>query len=147
MHRLTHAAQDHYAHQHPTPPKYETGVVETVRDHLFSRAQAAEAAGINRSAIVLDPGLGFGKDVQQNLKLVQATDRLLGLGYPLLSGASRKSFLGAIIGESDPGGRDVASLAISLLHYLAGVRLFRVHDVLAHHQALRIAAAVDAPGS
>lgn len=147
MHRLVASNQDHYAHQHPTPPEYEGGVVEAVQSHLSSLAEAALAAGIEHGAIVLDPGLGFGKDVEQNLALVRSTDRLSSLGYPLLSGASRKSFLGAMINQADPVGRDTASVAVSVLHYQAGVRLFRVHNVAAHEEALKIIASLDAIGS
>ena len=122
-------------------------MVEAVQSHLSSLAEAALAAGIEHGAIVLDPGLGFGKDVEQNLALVRSTDRLSSLGYPLLSGASRKSFLGAMINQADPVGRDTASVAVSVLHYQAGVRLFRVHNVAAHEEALKIIASLDAIGS
>ena len=71
---------------------------------------------------------------------------MLALGRPVLSAASRKSFLGAVAGVADPAERRAASLAVTVSHWLAGVRLFRVHDVAAHREALAVAAAITAAG-
>jgi dihydropteroate synthase len=141
MHRRTAPAQDHYSDRHPTPPSYGD-VVHDVREFLAQRIEAAIAAGIARSAIVIDPGLGFGKNVKQNYELIARTCELMSLGCPLLSAASRKSFLGAASGGSTPVGRVIASTAVSVHHALQGVRLFRVHDVAAHREALAVAAAI-----
>jgi len=96
------------------------------------------AGGVEPGCIVLDPGLGFGKDVGQNLELIRGTDQLVGLGHLVLSGLSRKSFVGrASLGRaSEPGDRLAGTLALSVLHLGFGARLFRVHDVGAHRRAL-----------
>ena len=87
---------------------YPDGVVETVRRELGARRDACEAAGIGRDRLVLDPGLGFAKVAAHNWELLACLDVLDGLGCPLLVGASRKSFLGALLaedGRAPPGGR------------------------------------------
>jgi dihydropteroate synthase len=94
------------------------------------------------SAIVIDPGLGFGKTVEQNYELVRRAGELTGAGYPVLSAASRKSFVGAVTGVAEPGRRVIGSAVVSVIHWLAGVRLFRVHDVAAHREALAVAAGI-----
>src|SRR5690606_26201086 len=114
------------------------GVVGVVREFLAQRAAAALDAGVAREAIVLDPGLGFGKSVEQNYALIREARRLgEQLGFPLLSAASRKSFVGVASGAPESRERTAGSVAISVAHALAGLRLFRVHDVRAHAQALR----------
>ncbi|MEO1128620.1 MAG: dihydropteroate synthase [Planctomycetota bacterium] len=139
MHRLRPPDQDVYSHQYDESPAYQDGIVAFVRAWLADRAAAARQAGVRREGIVLDPGLGFGKSVEQNLALVRSTPDLASLGYPLLSAASRKSFVGAISGVDEPADRIAGSVAISVAHLLAGVRLFRVHDVRAHAEALAVA--------
>ena len=93
-------------------------------------------------SIVVDPGLGFGKSVEQNFELIGRTGELASLGYPVLSAASRKSFLGAVAGVRQPAERVAAAVAVSVAQWLAGVRIFRVHDVRAHREALAAAAAI-----
>jgi dihydropteroate synthase len=100
---------------------------------------------VDPSAIVIDPGLGFGKTVQQNYELIRRTGELLEAGHPVLSAASRKSFLGAVSGVAEPRRRVIGSAVVSVIHWLAGVRLFRVHDVAAHREALAVAAGIIAP--
>lgn len=143
MHRLRAPADDSYSDKYDAPPKYED-VVLTVRAFLEQRAATAQQAGIDRRSIVIDPGLGFGKTVAQNYELIRRTNVLLAAGYPILSAASRKSFISKATGESDPSRRLAGSIAVSVAHYLAGVRLFRVHDVAAHYQALAVASAMSA---
>lgn len=147
MHRLTTPDRDSYSDQYERPPQYGDVVAE-VRSYLAARAAAAERAGVAREAIVIDPGLGFGKTVEQNLELVRRTGELASLGYPVLSAASRKSFTGRAMGleRSAPGERLLGSIAISVAHYLAGARLFRVHDVAEQRAALLAAAAVAGTG-
>lgn len=142
MHRRTAPQRDSYSHQYSDPPEYGGDVVAFVREFLHERCETAIAAGIARQAIVIDPGLGFGKSVEQNFALLARADELMNLGFPVLSAASRKSFIGAVTDQANPADRVIGSVAISVMHYLAGVRLFRVHDVAAHHQALKTAAAV-----
>ena len=137
MHRLVSPEQDQYSTAYENPPCYED-VVQDVRDFLQCRARAARAAGVDPASIVLDPGLGFGKSVDQNWRLIGETSVLIQGEYPHLGAASRKSFLAAICGgtEVPPARRGPASVAASQVQYLGGVRLFRVHDVALHAQGL-----------
>ena len=143
MHRLRPPGEDRYSDQYKgDAPAYEGGVVSAVRGALRSCAQRAIDAGIEPSKVVLDPGLGFGKTVGQNLELIRAASELEQIGYPILSAASRKSFVGTLSGVQEPRDRVVGSVAITLAQYQEGVRLFRVHDVEPHAQALRVAHAI-----
>jgi dihydropteroate synthase len=99
------------------------------------------AAGIPREAIVLDPGLGFAKTVEQNYALVNRLETLTSLGQPVLVGPSRKRFLGAVTGRPAHE-RDAATAAACVALRLRGARLFRVHDVRAAREALAVADAV-----
>lgn len=143
MHRLHAPQHDSYSDRYAIPPRYPDVVAE-VKDFLSARIEAARQAGIARDAIVVDPGLGFGKTVEQNLELVRRTGELLSLGHHVLSAASRKSFVGRAMGleNSEPHERLPGSIAFSLMHYSAGARLFRVHDLRPQMQALNAAAAI-----
>ena len=119
------------------------GVVATVRRELAERVEAARAAGIPDDRLVLDPGLGFAKTADHNWALVAGIDELAGLGFPLLVGGSRKSFLGSLL--ADAGGvprpvhdREAANTALTLLLAQRGVWGIRVHDVRASRDALRV---------
>ena len=141
MHRHVPPRDDEWSHRRETP--VITGdVVEVVRAFLAKRITAAVASGINPEAIVIDPGLGFGKTVAQNYELVHRTGVLKALGRPVLSGASRKSFLGAVTGQPEPADRTAGSVALSVAHRLAGADIFRVHDVAMHRAALAVVEAV-----
>lgn len=122
------------------------GVVATVRRELAERLAAAEAAGIPRERIVLDPGLGFAKEPHHNWELLAHLDVLRDLGCPLLVGASRKSFLGALLAaDGVPRPVDDREHAhAALVAVLAGrsVDVLRVHDVRATRDALAVAAAM-----
>ncbi len=122
-------------------PRYED-VVREVRDFLAHRAERAMRAGVDEESIVLDPGIGFGKTLEHNLALLNRLDALVELGFPVLVGASRKSFLGKIGGSSDPKDRLFGTVATNVLAYERGVTLFRVHDVRANKEALAVAAAI-----
>lgn len=121
-------------------------VISEVNTFLAERAAAAEAAGIERERIVLDPGIGFGKTVEHNLALLARQRELLALGYPLLLGWSRKSSLGALTGRP-VGERLVASAAAALAAAQHGARLLRVHDVAATVDALKVGQAAGLLGS
>ena len=108
-----------------------------VRDFLASAAGRALAAGIPRGAIALDPGIGFGKRLSDNLSLLARLDELAALGYPLLVGLSRKSFVGAITGRA-PEGRLAGSLGAACAAYSRGARIFRVHDAAETADALAL---------
>lgn len=142
MHRRVHPSRDVFSTQYANDPDYGGDVVAAVREFLARRAEAAERAGIDASAIVIDPGLGFGKSVRQNQELAGRIGELGALSYAVLSAASRKSFIGAMSGESVAARRVAGTIALSVAHCLAGIRLFRVHDVAAHHQALAVAGAL-----
>ncbi|MGI8816772.1 MAG: dihydropteroate synthase [Pseudonocardia sp.] len=123
-----------------------TDVVGEVRTELLARVDGAVAAGVDPAKLVIDPGLGFAKNPAHNWLLLQRLDVLLELGFPVLVGASRKRFLGALLGGSDgeprpPAGREVATAATSGLAAAAGVWGVRVHDVAASLDAVAVGAA------
>jgi dihydropteroate synthase len=125
-------------------PRYED-VVREVRGFLQERAEVAREAGIEEHRLVLDPGIGFGKTAEHNLELLRRLDEIVELGYPVLIGTSRKSFLGRITGR-EVSQRLAATIATNVLAYLHGARIFRVHDVAPVHDALKVAAATVNPG-
>lgn len=122
-------------------PRY-LDVVSEVKEFLRVRIEAAEAAGIARERIVVDPGFGFGKTLVHNLALLRGLGAFGELGVPLLAGLSRKSMLGAITGQ-DVEHRVHASVAAALLAVQRGARIVRVHDVRATCDALKIWNAVN----
>jgi dihydropteroate synthase len=127
----TMQAQPHYA-----------DAVEEVKGFLRARIAAAEAAGIARERIVVDPGFGFGKALGHNLVLLRELAALRELGVPVLAGLSRKSMLGAITGQ-DVEHRLAASLAAALIAVQHGAAIVRVHDVRATVDALKVWDAVN----
>lgn len=144
MHRLTSPAQDSYSDQYAQNPTYED-VVATVCEFLVRRCEAATSLGVDHVAITIDPGLGFGKSTEHNFQLIRRTNEIVQLGFPVLSAASRKSFIGAVTEVSTPSQRVLGSTAVSVAQWLGGVRLFRVHDVAAHREAIAVAAAISPP--
>jgi dihydropteroate synthase len=109
-----------------------------VFDWLAARRDAALAAGIAREKIVLDPGIGFGKSVADNLALLNALPLFHALGQPLLLGASRKRMIGALSNEAPTHQRLGGSLMLAVKAMEAGVQLLRVHDVAETVQAVRV---------
>lgn len=109
---------------------------------LTRSLRTARQAGLPDDAIVIDPGLGFAKDPDENFELLAAVGRLVRFGHPVLIGASRKRFIGAVTGRTDPSGRDSGTAATSAVARLQGAAVFRVHDVAANRDALAIADAV-----
>ena len=122
-------------------PHYED-VVREVRDFLARRAEYAISAGVDAEKVILDPGIGFGKTLEHNLALLRHLDAIVDLGFPVLLGASRKRFLGAITGTDNVKDRVFGTVATTLLGYEKGATLFRVHDVQANREALSVAEAV-----
>ncbi len=120
-------------------------VVQEVSSFLLGRARALEAAGVDPQSIVIDPGFGFGKTLEHNLELLNRLDEICALGYPVMLGTSRKSTLGEVAGRQDPTSRDIATATTTALGFERGARLFRVHNVPASRDALRIAAAIVDP--
>ena len=117
-------------------------VVAEVRDFLAERAQAALAAGVKPDSIVVDPGIGFGKTLEHNLRLIRRLDVLAGLGYPVLLGASRKAFLGKITGQEVPSLRRWSSWGVHVLGAALGAHIVRVHEVQGLREALQVVGAV-----
>lgn len=109
-----------------------------VAEHLAARIAACEAAGIPRARIAVDPGIGFGKRVQDNLDLVARLPLLAGLGCAILVGASRKGFIGRITGVTEARRRVAGSVAVALEAARRGAHILRVHDVGATVEALKI---------
>jgi dihydropteroate synthase len=124
----------------------EGAIVEDVAAFLRSRTQVLEGLGIDSSRIALDPGVGFGKTVNQNFSLLADQEELVALGYPLLVGWSRKSSLGAVTGVQAPDRRVTASVAAALLAVTRGAQLVRVHDVRPTAEALAVLFAMRAAG-
>ena len=123
-------------------PRYDDVVAE-VASFLEERLAAAVAAGIQEERVCLDPGLGFGKTVKHNLELLARMDELVAIGRPVLVGASRKRFLGRILGDREAvTGPVAAGVAINVLAYERGASLFRVHDVRENTEALAAARSV-----
>jgi dihydropteroate synthase len=122
-------------------PHYED-VVREVRDFLAERAEYAVDAGVRPENIVVDPGIGFGKNLEHNLDLLHNLDAIVDLGFPVLIGASRKRFIGSITGVQEAKERIFGTVVTTVLAYERGATFFRVHDVRANYEALAVAAAV-----
>ena len=120
-------------------PRLGAEIVELVLGELREWTTAALAAGIQREAIVLDPGFGFGKNFEENYPLLARFDHLHELGFPLVAATSRKSFIGRTVGNASPEARLYGSLATATAAILRGAHLVRVHDVAATRDAARIA--------
>ncbi len=120
-------------------PYYEDCPAE-VFSYLAAAAARAIAAGIKPGDIILDPGIGFGKRLEDNLALLSRLDELSAGGYPVLVGLSRKSFIGALTGR-DPAGRLAGSLSAACAALAKGASIFRAHDVADTVDALRVFAA------
>lgn len=118
-------------------------VVAEVRDELLRSVDAAVAAGVSPANVIIDPGLGFAKTAEHNWALLRALPELVGAGFPVLVGASRKRFLGSLLGGADgesrpPAGRETATAVISALAARDGAWGVRVHDVRASVDALKV---------
>jgi dihydropteroate synthase len=126
-------------------PHY-TNVVAEVKSFLLQQAAVAEQHGFEPERIWIDPGIGFGKTVQHNLRLLNAIGELVSTRYPVLLGVSRKSFLGTVAAVSGEflGVRDrlEGTLAAQSAAQLLGVRVIRAHDVLASRRAINVLAAI-----
>jgi dihydropteroate synthase len=122
-------------------PRYDDVVAE-VAAFLEERLQTALAAGMAEHRICVDPGIGFGKTVEQNFELIRRLDELVALGRPVLVGFSRKSSLGKLLGDPDATtGTVAASVGVAVAAYERGATILRVHDVREHVEALTAARA------
>lgn len=122
-------------------PHYEN-VVSEVLEALKIRANAAISQGVKKENIVLDVGIGFGKRKQDNLELLAHLSDFVELGFPILLGTSRKRFMGSICDVTEPPQLVTATAVTTALGVMAGVQLFRVHDVKENKQALEVALAI-----
>jgi dihydropteroate synthase len=128
-------------------PRYDD-VVSEVKAFLEERLAFAVEAGIDEERVCLDPGIGFGKTVDHNLELLARLDELVALGRPVLVGASRKRFLGRLLGDDDAlTGPVSAGVAVAVLAYVRGAAIFRAHDVREHVEALAAARALEEIGA
>ena len=122
-------------------PHYDN-VVQDVLDALHESINAALKAGVKKEAIAIDPGIGFAKRKQDNLDLLAHLDKLVATGFPVLLGTSRKRFMGAICDVSEPSELVTATAVTTALGVMAGVQMFRVHDVKENRQAVDVAWAI-----
>ncbi|MBI1416175.1 MAG: dihydropteroate synthase [Limimaricola sp.] len=118
-------------------PRYDDVVLD-IYDFLEARVAEAEAAGIPRARIAVDPGIGFGKTLQHNVTLLRALSVYHGLGCAILLGASRKRFIGTLSGVPQAADRGPGSVAVALHGVAQGVQILRVHDMMETRQALRL---------
>ena len=119
-----------------------TNVVAEVAAYLKQRAEELSELGIDAGKIILDPGIGFAKNTEQNLALLQGLDALVGLGYPVLLAASRKTVIGETLGGLPPQERLEGTIALSCQAVYAGAQMVRVHDVKENVRAVRMLEAV-----
>ncbi len=128
-------------HMHETPstmqinPSYPQGIITFLSDWFKTQIDLLLAAGVHQDKIILDPGIGFGKTVADNIKIVQNLNEIRSLGFPVLIGLSRKSFLGKLINKTYPELLPV-SLAVNTLAILAQVDIIRVHDIAEHRDVI-----------
>jgi dihydropteroate synthase len=118
-------------------PRY-TDTVKDITRSLKGSIALAKRAGVKDDKIIIDPGIGFGKTVEHNLDILRGLRRFKKLGYPLCVGASRKSFIGKILGSEDPEDRLAGSLAAAAIAAANGANIIRAHDVALTRQALDI---------
>lgn len=120
---------------------YAEPVVDAVVRYLEDCTRRADSRGIAPERILLDPGIGFGKNAEQNLELLRSLDRIAALGFPTVLGTSRKSTLGRLT-RREPGDRVFATVATTALAVKAGIDVVRVHDVAATRDAVAVADAI-----
>lgn len=122
-------------------PRYDDVLLD-VYDALAARIAEAEAQGIARARIIVDPGIGFGKTLAHNLALLRRVSLFHGLGVPVLLGVSRKRFIGTIGGAERPADRMPGSVALAVAAVAQGIQILRIHDTAATAQAVRLALAL-----
>lgn len=122
-------------------PHYDDVVTE-VRNHLLSRVSLAEKAGICREAICLDPGIGFGKNLDHNLALIAGIGTLAATGYLVLVGASRKAWIGHLLGDLPVEDRDPPTAVAHTMAIAGGASVIRVHEVVMGLRSARVADAI-----
>ena len=144
---IARVAGDHGAaviasHWEPDAPE-EMPLLDAIKRYFDRSIAIARRAGIPDHRIVLDPGIGFGKDIDDNLVILNRLEEIVALGFPVLVGTSRKRFIGHLTGK-DVSDRLAGSIASNVLAAAKGVAIVRVHDVAAHKDALKVADAISA---
>jgi dihydropteroate synthase len=119
-----------------------TDVIDEIYDFLYSRSCAAMAAGVESSRIIIDPGIGFGKKLEHNIEILAKLKDFTNMGFPVMAGASRKSFIGSLLDGLPADERLYGSLSAAVCAFLNGAGILRVHDVKQTVEALKIAAAI-----
>ena len=122
-------------------PRYHN-VIEEVKSFLLDRIKAAQSAGVNPTQILLDPGIGFGKNINHNLTLIREMEEFKGFGRPLVIGTSRKGFIGTISGEPQPNQRLLGTAATVAWSIANGADIVRVHDVEPMIKVVRVIRAI-----
>ncbi len=112
-------------------------LISDITDSLLNSVETAVAAGVARENIIIDPGIGFGKTTEQNLEIIRKLEEFCHLGFPVCLGASRKSFIGEILGSPLAEQRLIGSVCSVIISMLKGISIVRVHDVLETVQAIR----------
>lgn len=127
-------------------PRYED-VVGEVKSFLLERIEAAAACGVSADNIIIDPGIGFGKNLEHNLALLNNLSALTELGRPVLVGISRKSFIGKILGGLEAQDRLEGTIAAAIVSLLRGAAILRIHDLIAVKKALAVAESILGQGA
>uniref|UniRef100_A0A7V3ZZE4 Dihydropteroate synthase n=1 Tax=candidate division WOR-3 bacterium TaxID=2052148 RepID=A0A7V3ZZE4_UNCW3 len=122
-------------------PTY-TNVIEEIKEFLQRQANYAMKRGISRDRIIIDPGIGFGKNLEHNLEILKKIDEFKKMGFPLLVGHSRKSMVGILLGNVPPDERLYGTLGISAYLIFKGVNIIRVHDVKPHVELRKVVEAL-----
>ncbi len=117
-------------------------VIDEIYDFLYSQSCAAIAAGVESSRIIIDPGIGFGKKLEHNIEILAKLKDFTNMGFPVMAGASRKSFIGSLLGGLPADERLYGSVAAAVCAFINGAGILRVHDVKQTVEALKIARAV-----
>jgi dihydropteroate synthase len=118
---------------------YYDDVIDEIYNFLYAQAQKAIEAGIKAERIMIDPGIGFGKSIANNLNIIAKLNEFRNMGYPVMLGASRKSFIGHILDSAPASERLEGSLAAAVCGFLNGADILRVHDVKQTVKAVKIA--------
>ena len=118
-------------------PQYQS-LISDIKEYLLARIDFVVSKGIDRNKIIIDPGIGFGKTVENNFEIINNLDQFVKMNFPVLLGASRKSFIGVSLNlpEND---RLEGSIAANIIGLQKGAKIFRVHDVVETNRAMVIA--------
>ena len=115
-----------------------SNVVEDVKNELLNQIELAVSKGIKKEQIIIDPGIGFAKNAEQNLILLKNIDEFVSMKYPVLIGASRKRFIGSVINEPVATKRIFGTSAVASRCVIAGVDILRVHDIKEISQVIKM---------